>query len=247
MALAAHVERTRVAYPMLYPYPMEPYAAQARFVAGTLEVESNAQHVFQVQKDLARIFGLQLNQVRVTGKTIGGGYGAKSYTKVEPLAAVCARAVGRPVRIVLTLEESMYTSRADGALVEVVSGFDSEGRLLARDIDVTLDTGAYADNSVRVLRKSLETCFGPYRVPALRAFGRAVYTNTTPASSYRGSVPSIPTRPRRAISTGPPRRSVSIRWRCGSATSRSSMRRSSRTLGHSTPTWPPTCSRSMTR
>lgn len=186
MALAAHVERTRVAYPMLYPYPMEPYAAQARFVAGTLEVESNAQHVFQVQKDLARIFGLQLNQVRVTGKTIGGGYGAKSYTKVEPLAAVCARAVGRPVRIVLTLEESMYTSRADGALVEVVSGFDSEGRLLARDIDVTLDTGAYADNSVRVLRKSLETCFGPYRVPALRAFGRAVYTNTTPASSYRG-------------------------------------------------------------
>ena len=186
MARAAHVERTRVEYPMLYPYPMEPYAAQARFSSGALEVESNAQHLFQVQKDLARVFSLRLNQVRVTGMTIGGGYGAKSYTKVEPLAAVCAHVTGRPVRIVLTLEESMYTSRADGAVVEIVTGFDDQGRILARDIDITLDTGAYADNSVRVLRKSVETCFGPYRVPAIRVRARAVYTNTTPASSYRG-------------------------------------------------------------
>jgi CO/xanthine dehydrogenase Mo-binding subunit len=186
MAQAAHIQRTRVEYPMLYPYPMEPYAAQARFSSGVLEVESNAQHLFQVQKDLARVFSLPLNQVRITSMTIGGGYGAKSYSKVEPLAAVCAHVTGRPVRLVLTLEESMYTSRADGAVVEVATGFDDRGRILARDIDITLDTGAYADNSVRVLRKSLETCFGPYRVPALRVRGRAVYTNTTPASSYRG-------------------------------------------------------------
>lgn len=186
MAQAAHVQRTRVEYPMLYPYPMEPYAAQARFTSGALEVETNAQHLFQVQKDLARVFSLRLNQVRVTSMTIGGGYGAKSYTKVEPLAAVCAHVTGCPVRIVLTLEESMYTSRADGAVVEVVTGFDDQGRILARDIDITLDTGAYADNSVRVLRKSVETCFGSYRVPALRVRARAVYTNTTPASSYRG-------------------------------------------------------------
>ncbi len=186
MASAAHIERTEVTYPKLFPYPMEPYAAQARFRSGVLEVESNAQHLFQVQKDLARVFSLGLNQVRVTSKTIGGGYGAKSYTKVEPLAAVCAHLVGRPVRIVLTVEESMYTSRADGAVVDVTTAFDDDGKILARDITVTLDTGAYADNSVRVLRKALETCFGPYNVPALRARGRAVYTNTTPASSYRG-------------------------------------------------------------
>jgi CO/xanthine dehydrogenase Mo-binding subunit len=186
MAEADHVQRTRFEYPMLYPYPMEPYAAQARFTSDGLEVESNAQHPFQVQKDLARVFSLPLNQVRITSMTIGGGYGAKSYTKVEPLAAVCAHAVGHPVRVVLTLEESMYTSRADGAVVEVVTGFNGRGQILARDIGITLDTGAYADNSVRVLRKSVETCFGPYRVPAVRVRGRAVYTNTTPASSYRG-------------------------------------------------------------
>jgi len=186
MASAAHVQTTQVRYPMLYPYPMESYAAQARFVSGTLEVESNTQHPFQVRRDLARIFSLGLSRVRVTSMTIGGGYGAKSYSKIEPLAAACSHVVGAPVRIALSLEESMYTSRADGAQVRVTTGFDSDGSILARDITVLLDTGAYTDNSVRVLRKSLECCFGPYRVPALRARGRAIYTNTTPASSYRG-------------------------------------------------------------
>lgn len=186
MRSAAHVESTRVAYPMLYPYPMEPYAAQARFVAGGLEVESNTQHPFQVRRELARVFSLGLNKVRVTSMTIGGGYGAKSYSKIEPLAAVCAHVVGASVRIVLDLEESMYTSRADGAMVDVTTGFSADGLILARDVRVVLDTGAYTDNSVRVLRKCLECCFGPYRVPALRARGSGVYTNTTPASSYRG-------------------------------------------------------------
>lgn len=186
LARAAHVETTTVAYPMLYPYPMEPYGAQARFGAGVLEVQSNAQHPFQVQRDLARIFSCGLNQVRVTSMTIGGGYGSKSYTKLEPLAAVCAHVVGAPVRIMLDFEESMYTSRADGAVVDVTTGFDERGRILARDIQIVLDTGAYADNSVRVLRKAVECSFGPYRVPALRVHARAIYTNTTPASSYRG-------------------------------------------------------------
>lgn len=183
---AAHVETTTVAYPMLYPYPMEPYGAQARFVGSVLEVQSNAQHPFQVQRDLARIFRCGLNQVRVTSMTIGGGYGSKSYSKLEPLAAVSAHVVGAPVRIMLDFEESMYTSRADGAMVDVTTGFDEQGRILARDIRIVLDTGAYVDNSVRVLRKAVECSFGPYRLPALRVHARAIYTNTTPASSYRG-------------------------------------------------------------
>lgn len=186
LARAAHIESTQVSYPMLYPYTMEPYCAQARFIGGQLEVQSNAQHLFQVQRDLARIFSLGLNKVRVTSMTIGGGYGAKSYTKVEPMASVCAAVVGEPVRIILDFEESMYTSRADGAVVSVTTGFDASGSILARDIRIVTDIGAYTDNSVRVLRKAAECCFGPYRVPALRVRASAVYTNTAPASSYRG-------------------------------------------------------------
>jgi CO/xanthine dehydrogenase Mo-binding subunit len=117
---------------------------------------------------------------------LGGGYGSKSYTKVEPLAAVGSWATGRPVKLVLDVEEAIYTTRADSADVTVRSAFDADGTIIAREFDLVLDSGAYADNSPLVLAKAVNRCFGPYRVPNVRARGRSVYTNTSPASSYRG-------------------------------------------------------------
>ena len=180
------VVETRTRYPMLYAYAMEPYNALASYADGRLEVQSTAQHPYMVREDLARIFHLPLSRVRVTSPYLGGGYGSKSYTKVEPLACVGSWKTGRPVKLVCDVEESIYTTRADAAVVTVRSGFDSDGCLLARDFDLVLDSGAYADNSPLVLAKSCNRCFGPYRVPNLRVRGRSVYTNTTPASSYRG-------------------------------------------------------------
>ena len=175
-----------VHYPMLYGYAMEPYNAVADFSKGRLHVVSTAQHPFMVRTDLARIFDLPLARVRVEAPYLGGGYGTKSYTKVEPLAAIASWATGRPVKLVLDVEEAIYTTRADSAVVSVRSAFDAEGRILARDIDMVLDSGAYADNSPLVLAKAVNRSFGPYRVPHLRVRGRSVYTNTSPASSYRG-------------------------------------------------------------
>jgi CO/xanthine dehydrogenase Mo-binding subunit len=180
------VENERVHYPMLYAYAMEPYNAVADFRDGRLHVTSTAQHPFMVRTDLARIFDLPLSRVRVEVPYLGGGYGSKSYTKVEPLAAIGSWATGRPVKLVLDVEESIYTTRADSADVTVRSAFDAQGRIIAREFDVVLDSGAYADNSPLVLAKTVNRCFGPYRVPNLRARGRSVYTNTSPASSYRG-------------------------------------------------------------
>jgi CO/xanthine dehydrogenase Mo-binding subunit len=173
-------------YPMLYAYAMEPYNAVASYGDDGLTVITTAQHPFMVRDDLARIFDLPLARVRVTAPYLGGGYGSKSYTKVEPLAAVASWAVGRPVKLTLTVEEAIYTTRVDDAVVNVRSAFDAEGRILAREFDITMDSGAYADNSPLVLAKSVNRCFGPYRVPAVRVRGLSVYTNTSPASSYRG-------------------------------------------------------------
>lgn len=175
-----------VHYPMLYAYAMEPYNAVAHFHDGTLHVISTAQHPYMVRTDLARIFALPLARVRVEVPYVGGGYGSKSYTKVEPLAAVGSWVTGRPVKLVLDVEESIYTTRADAADVKVRSAFDEYGRILAREFDIVLDSGAYADNSPLVVAKAVNRCFGPYRVPNLRVRGRSVYTNTSPASSYRG-------------------------------------------------------------
>lgn len=186
LASAAAVVETTVEYPMLYAYAMEPYNALATFDEGSLEVVSTAQHPFQVREDLARIFSLPLNRVRVRSPLIGGGYGSKSYTKVEPLAAVGAWATGRPVRVALDVEEAIHTTRADSATIWVRSGFAGDGALVAREFDLILDTGAYADNGPLVVAKAVNRCFGPYRIPNVRVRGRAVYTNTVPSSSYRG-------------------------------------------------------------
>ena len=180
------VVETTAEYPMLYAYAMEPYNSIAQFDEGVLEVVSTAQHPFQVREDLARIFDLPLNRVRVRAPLLGGGYGSKSYTKVEPLAAVGSWAVGRPVKVVLDVEGAIHTTRADGATVRVRSGFSADGLILARDIDITFNTGAYADNGTLVLTKSVMRASGPYRIPNLRVNGRAVFTNTVPSSSYRG-------------------------------------------------------------
>lgn len=185
-AESAVVVETRVRYPMLYAYAMEPYNAVAAFDEGTLDIVSTAQHPFQVREDLARIFDLPLNRVRVRSPLLGGGYGSKSYTKVEPLAAIGAWVTNRPVKVALDVEGAIHTTRADSAVVSARSGFAADGTILAREFDITFNTGAYVDNGPLVLTKAVHRCFGPYRIPNLKVRGRAVYTNTVPSSSYRG-------------------------------------------------------------
>ena len=186
LAAADTVVETTARFPIVYGYAMETYNALADWQPGSLHVVSTAQHPLMVRKELARMFSLPLAAVRVEVPYIGGGYGSKSYTKLEPLAAAASWASGRPVKVTTDVEAAMYTTRADGALVTVRTGFDADGRICARDIDIRFDTGAYADNSPLVLTKSINRSFGPYRVPNLRVRGVAVYTNTSPASSYRG-------------------------------------------------------------
>jgi CO/xanthine dehydrogenase Mo-binding subunit len=171
---------------MLYAYAMEPYNAVASYGDDGLNVVTTAQHPYMVRDDLARVFDLPLAKVRVRSPYLGGGYGSKSYTKVEPLVSVASWVVGRPVKLTLTVEEAIYTTRVDDAQIEVRSAFDAEGHILAREFDIVMDSGAYADNSPLVVAKCVNRCFGPYRVPALRVRGRSIYTNTSPASSYRG-------------------------------------------------------------
>ncbi|MBB5786892.1 xanthine dehydrogenase family protein molybdopterin-binding subunit [Jiangella mangrovi] len=185
-AESAVVVENTVYFPMLYAYAMEPYNAVASYAEGALTVVSTAQHPYMVRDDLARVFDLPLSRVRVTSPYLGGGYGSKSYTKVEPLASVASWVTGRPVKLTLTVEEAIYTTRVDSAKVWVKSGFAADGTLLAREFDLVMDSGAYADNSPLVMAKAVNRCFGPYRVPNLRAKGLSVYTNTSPASSYRG-------------------------------------------------------------
>jgi CO/xanthine dehydrogenase Mo-binding subunit len=180
------IVETTMRFPMLYGYAMEPYNSIANFTDDGLHVTSSAQHPFMVRTDLARVFSLPLAKVRVDVPYLGGGYGTKSYTKLEPLAAVGSWITKRPVKVVVDVEGAIYTTRADAAQTRMRTGFTSDGVILAREYEVLLESGAYADNSPLVLAKAVNRAFGPYRVPNVAGRGRSVYTNTSPASSYRG-------------------------------------------------------------
>jgi CO/xanthine dehydrogenase Mo-binding subunit len=187
MARAAHVAEGEFYFPMVYAYAMEPYVAIADYDAkGLLTVHSSAQHPFMVRHDLAQIFGLPLNSVRVIVPYVGGGYGSKSYTKIEPLVAACSWKAARPVKLRLSVEEAFLTTRGDDARVRIRTAVDAKGQLVARQATIHLNTGAYAENSPMVCRKAANRIVGPYRIPNVKIDCLAVYTNTVPASSYRG-------------------------------------------------------------
>src|SRR5919201_3316718 len=173
-------------YPMLYGYAMEPYNALAFFDQGDLVVYSTAQHVYMVRRDLARMFDLPLARVRVSAPYVGGGYGTKSYTKIEGACAMGAYFTGRPVKLDLSVEEAMLTTRSDASHIHARTASDKNRMILAREFDIVLNSGAYTDNSPLVNSKTANRCFGPYRIPALKVRSRSAFTNTVPASSLRG-------------------------------------------------------------
>lgn len=186
-AAAAHIAEGEFYFPMVYAYAMEPYVAIANYESkGHLTVHSSAQHPFMVRHDLAQVFGLPLNSVRVIVPYIGGGYGSKSYTKIEPLVAACSWKSGRPVKLQLSVEEAFLTTRGDDARVRIRTAADANGNIVARQGTIHLNTGAYAENSPMVCRKAANRIVGPYRIPNVNIDCLAVYTNTVPASSYRG-------------------------------------------------------------
>ena len=186
LAAAAHVAEGEFYFPMVYAYAMEPYVSIADYDAKALTVYTSAQHPFIVRHDLAKVFGLPLNSVRVIVPFVGGGYGSKSYTKLEPLVAACSWKAGRPVKLQLNVEEALLTTRGDAARVRIRTAVDAQGHLVARQATIHLDTGAYAENSPMVCRKAANRIMGPYRIPNVKIDCLAIYTNTVPASSYRG-------------------------------------------------------------
>jgi CO/xanthine dehydrogenase Mo-binding subunit len=172
-------------FPAVYQYAMEPHTVIAQWGPEGLTVWACCQHPYLVRAELADVFGLQLTSVRVIVPYIGGGFGSKSYTKMEPITAALARKAGRPVRIANRVEEAMVTTRRHNMKCWMRTGATRDGRVVARQCKIWLDTGAYADNGPRVAATAGDAAPGPYRWQAAEVDAWAVYTNTPPAGSYR--------------------------------------------------------------
>ncbi|HYT52383.1 MAG TPA: xanthine dehydrogenase family protein molybdopterin-binding subunit [Gaiellaceae bacterium] len=172
-------------FPAVYQYAMETHTVVAHYDGDQITVWSTCQHPFLVRAELADLYDVPLSNVRIIVPYLGGGFGSKSYTKMEPLTVALARKARRPVRIQNRVDESMVTTRRHGMRCRMRTAMTKEGNLIAREVDCWFDTGAYADNGPRVTATGGDAAPGPYRWHAYRVDARCVYTNTAPAGSYR--------------------------------------------------------------
>jgi CO/xanthine dehydrogenase Mo-binding subunit len=138
------------------------------------------------------MFGVPQSRIRIIVPLLGGGFGGKTYAKLEPIVSALARLTGRPVRLALSAEEAFRTVRRCDARAQVRVGFRRDGTLLAAQCRADFDVGAYADIGPRIIQKGTYTATGPYRVPHVVLHASAVYTNTTPGGAFRGfGVPQL--------------------------------------------------------
>lgn len=180
-------------FPRVQHYSLEPHAAVAAWdETGGLTVWASTQNPYSVRVELAKMFAVPLARIRIVVPHLGGGFGGKTYAKLEPVTAVLARLTGRPVRLALSAEEAFRTVRRCDARVRVRLGFRRDGRLVAAECEADFDVGAYADIGPRIIQKGTYTATGPYRIPHVRLHSTAVYTNTTPGGAFRGfGVPQL--------------------------------------------------------
>ena len=183
---SAHVIEDRFSFPSLFHYPMEPHCAVAMVDDKTVTVHTSSQAPFPVRDELARMFGLENEQVTVKVPYVGGGFGSKGHISVEHLAVLASAASGVPVQLRLSMEETAFTARRHPAEIEMRTGLREDGTLLCRETKIFLDTGAYADFGIQVTRKAAFRSVGPYRVAHARADCYSVYTNKVPAGAFRG-------------------------------------------------------------
>ena len=166
---------------------IEPHVVTAFWEAGgKLIIHSPCQTPSPLQEQLAKVFKLHLNQVRVMVSSVGGGYGGKNHARIEPLVALLARKARRPVQWTLTREEVFLTGRRFGAVVKIKTGFKRDGRLVARKVEALYDMGAYALSGPANTKNACLIAGGPYNIPHREFTTYAVYTNLPPAGPYRG-------------------------------------------------------------
>jgi CO/xanthine dehydrogenase Mo-binding subunit len=162
--------------------------AQANAAEG-VTVWGSLQCPYYVHKALVRLFGLPKEKIRVVQTETGGGFGGKEEypSMIAGHAALLAWKSGKTVKIIYDRAEDMVaTTKRHPSRTRHRTAVTREGRLLAMDIDFTIDGGAYETLSPVVLSRGTIHAAGPYQCPNVRVRSRAVATNAPPHGAFRG-------------------------------------------------------------
>ena len=156
--------------------------ANGRFVC-----YSNTQALFFTLDNTALIVDIPFHKLRMIGGTVGGGFGGKVDVITEPIAILAAKFTNRPVKYAYSREEEMQVSSPRAAeRIYIKDGIMDDGRIVARQVRLYVDAGAYSRHSPYGTTKAAAHMPGPYTIPNVRVDAHCVYTNRTPSSAMRG-------------------------------------------------------------
>ena len=187
-AAAYRIFEARYRTQMVEHVSIEPHAAIAEWDAnGRLTIWSTLGRITLGRADLSRTLDLPLNRIRVIGSVVGGNFGGKNEITQEPVLALLSKKTGRPVKGVFTrTEEFTATTVRHPFIMDYKTGVSREGRILAREVHLTLDGGAYCSWTETTLGKACILSAGPYKIDNVHVEARAVYTNKTVSGAMRG-------------------------------------------------------------
>ncbi|SDC36329.1 molybdopterin-dependent oxidoreductase [Belnapia rosea] len=187
LAASAHVAEGAWQTSFVEHAYIEPEAGWAQRIGDRIEVHASTQAPYMDLEEVAGVLGLPHESVRIVPTACGGGFGGKLDVAVQPMLAIAAWLLRRPVRATWSRAESMASStKRHPARITARAGCDAEGRLTALEFEGIYDTGAYASWGPTVAGRVPAHSTGPYRVPHVRSRARAVLTNHPPSGAFRG-------------------------------------------------------------
>ncbi len=166
---------------------LEPEAAIAAPAGDGVKVLSQGQGVHDDRRQIASILGVDEAVVDVELVSNGGAFGGKEDLSIQGQTALAAFLLGRPVKTVLSREESLllHPKRHPLTLAYTV-GADRSGKLLGARVRIVGDTGAYASVGTKVMERAAGHSMGPYQVDSVDVEAKTVYTNNPPCGAMRG-------------------------------------------------------------
>ncbi|MDF2836445.1 MAG: xanthine dehydrogenase, partial [Paenibacillus sp.] len=154
---------------------------------GRLSVFAATQHGFKDRMQLSRILAMPEEVIRIVSSPIGGSFGGKDELNVQPYGALLALKTGRPVKLHNTRRESVRAGlKRHPMKLTMKTGIGSDGKLLAHQVRIVADTGAYSTLGAPVLNFATEHAMGPYRIPNILIEGMSVFTNNGVSGEFRG-------------------------------------------------------------
>ncbi len=187
MAAAETVVTSRFLADASHATPIEPRAVIAQWEGSKVTVWTSTQVPFDARANICDTLQIPASKVRVIAPHLGGGFGGKCGAHFEPHVAALAQAAKRPVKLVFSRWEEFIAPdrRREAMIIDISTGVDSEGKIIARTGEILLDNGAYMADASFFAQSAAMHLAGPYLIPDVHIDAKLVYTNRQPSGSVR--------------------------------------------------------------